>query len=263
MGRSSRLIASLERARTRVVQLFRRYPRVAFPVGGAVALGLVVLVVVLVAFHGGASSSGSDVLADSVPPTPDATLTPTATVTTAPDAMEAAAATPASSDSTGQASASQGPASESGMRFKVPSIGVDAPVTTRVMGNDGVMGVPNGRFDVVWYDFSAFAGMGGYPGDGGNAVFAGHVDYHPNYEAVFWDLHLVGPGDLIEVDLPDGSAVRYTVQWSQQIGPDDDFSSFVSNTGQDTITIVTCQGTFNSATHQYDHRLVVRGVRAP
>ena len=146
------------------------------------------------------------------------------------------------------------------MRFKIPSIGVDAPVTVRVMGSDGAMGVPNGRFDVVWYDFTAWPGMGGYPGSGGNAVFAGHVDYHPNYEAVFWDLHLVGPGDIIEVDLPDGTPIRYSVQWSKQIGPDDDFSSYVSHTGQDMITIVTCQGTFNSATHNYDHRLVVRGV---
>jgi LPXTG-site transpeptidase (sortase) family protein len=171
----------------------------------------------------------------------------------------AAAATPGPSGSTGQDS--EALASESGMRFKIPSIGVDAPVTVRVMGTDGKMGEPNGRFDVVWYDFSAFPGTGGYPGAGGNAVFSGHVDYHPHYEAVFWDLHLVGPGDLIEVDLPDGSAVRYSVQWSKQIGPDDDFGGYVSRTGEDTITIVTCQGTFNSTTRQYDHRLVVRGVR--
>ena len=147
------------------------------------------------------------------------------------------------------------------MRMKIPSIGVDAPVTTRVVGLDGAMGTPNGRFDTVWYDFANFPGMGGYPGSGGNAVFSGHVDYHPHYEAVFWDLHLVGPGDIIEVDLPDGSAIRYAVQWSQQIGPDDNFGTYAARTGQETITIITCQGTFNSTTHQYDHRLVVRGVR--
>jgi LPXTG-site transpeptidase (sortase) family protein len=154
-----------------------------------------------------------------------------------------------------------GSAPPTGLRMWIPKIGVNAPINVRVIGADGVMGIPNGKDDVVWYDFSGWSGMGGYPGAGGNAVFSGHVDYHPHYEAVFWDLHLVGPGDLIEVDLPDGSAVRYSVQWSKQIGPDDDFTAYAARTSEETITIVTCQGTFNSATHQYDHRLVVRGVR--
>jgi LPXTG-site transpeptidase (sortase) family protein len=224
------------------------------------AVALVALIGFTVAFPGG-SSSGSDVLSGVTTATPDSTLTPTPTATAAATAEMQAAAAATPSGSTAQSSASDGPASESGMRFKIPSIGVDAPVTVRVMGTDGAMGVPNGRFDVVWYDFSAWPGMGGYPGSGGNAVFAGHVDYHPNYEAVFWDLHLVGPGDIIEVDLPDGTPIRYSVQWSKQIGDSDDFSTYVSKTGQDIITIVTCQGTFNSATHNYDHRLVVRGVR--
>ncbi|MGA2285808.1 MAG: class F sortase [Dehalococcoidia bacterium] len=264
MGRSDRLTAALRQGRSRLVGLFRRYPRIAFPASGAVAFGVVALlafIVFVAAFRGG-SSPGSDVLSDSATATPDSTLTATPTATaTATTEMQAAAVTP-SSGSTDPGSSS-GPAADSGMRMKIPSIGVDAPVTIRVMGSDGVMGVPNGKDDVVWYDFSAFPGMGGYPGSGGNAVFAGHVDYHPHYEAVFWDLHLVGPGDIIEVDLPDGTPVRYSVQWSKQIGDSEDFSSYVTNTGDDTITIVTCQGTFNSATHNYDHRLVVRGIRVP
>jgi LPXTG-site transpeptidase (sortase) family protein len=264
MGRSDRLNTLLSGARSRASRTFRRYPRVAFPVSGGAVLGVCGLLVWLVAFNGGGAQSSSDVLSDSASATSHTTLTPSATPATAtPDAamQAAAAATPAPSGSTGQDS--EGPASGSGMRFKIPSIGVDAPVTVRVMGSDGAMGEPNGKDDVVWYDFSAWSGMGGYPGAGGNAVFSGHVDYHPHYEAVFWDLHLVGPGDLIEVDLPDGSAVRYSVQWSKQIGPDDEFSGYVSRTGEETITIVTCQGTFNSTTRQYDHRLVVRGVRIP
>jgi LPXTG-site transpeptidase (sortase) family protein len=145
----------------------------------------------------------------------------------------------------------------------IPKIGVDAPVTIRVMGPDGVMGAPNGRFDVVWYDFSAFPGLGGYPGASGNAIFSGHVDYHPHYEAVFWDLRLLAPGDIIEVYLADGTVARYSVQWAQTITPETDFASYCTNTGEGLITIVTCQGTFNSATRQYDQRLVVRGVLIP
>lgn len=269
MGSSNRLTVFFGEARRRVEGFYRRSPRIALPVSGAAVVVVCGLLAWFLLSRGGGGPSTSDsVLGNDV--TPQATAT--ATVDAGSLAAAAAAATSAPEDTPVEAaaapsgsmapsSASSGPAAESGMRMKIPAIGVDAPVTTRVIGTDGVMGTPNGRFDTVWYDFSNWTGMGGYPGSGGNAVFSGHVDYHPNYEAVFWDLHLIGPGDIIEVDLPDGTAITYSVQWSQQIGPEDDFSTYAARTGQETITIVTCQGTFNSATHQYDHRLVVRGVR--
>jgi LPXTG-site transpeptidase (sortase) family protein len=269
MGSSSRLISFFHATWRRTAGFFRRSPLIAYPATGVAALAVCGILVWLIAFRVG-SEGASDVLSAGASPTPRSTATATVTATATPNVtptpggpMQAAGATPGTPAASSGGSTNQGPAAESSMRFKIPSIGVDAPVTIRTIGSDGQMGAPNGRFDVVWYDFSAYAGMGGYPGDGGNAVFSGHVDYHPNYEAVFWDLRLVGPGDLIEVDLPNGTAVRYSVQWTETISPDADFSSYVTQTGQDGITIVTCQGTFNSATHNYDHRLVVRGVRIP
>ena len=267
MGSSSRLIAFFDATWRRTAAFFRRSPLLAYPATGVAALAVCGLLVWLIAFRGGSESAG-DVLGQSASPTPPSsatvTVTPTPNLTPTPvGPMQAAAAAPGTPAPSTEGSTNDGPAAGSSMRFKIPRIGVDAPVTIRGIGSDGQMGTPNGRFDVVWYDFSAFSGMGGYPGDGGNAVFSGHVDYHPNYEAVFWDLRLVGPGDIVEVGLPNGTAVRYSVQWSETISPDADFISYVTKTGQDVITIVTCQGTFNSATHNYDHRLVVRGVRIP
>jgi LPXTG-site transpeptidase (sortase) family protein len=268
MGSARGIIALFDAAERRAAGFYRGRPLVAYPATGVAALAVCALLVWLIAFRGGSDGAGDAVRAGASPtPRSTATVTVTATatpnVTSTPEPMQAAGATPGTPAPSSGGSSDQGPAAESGMRFKIPSIGVDAPVTIRSIGSDGKMGVPNGRFDVVWYDFSAFPGMGGYPGDGGNAVFSGHVDYHPHYEAVFWDLHLVGPGDLIEVDLPNGTAVRYTVQWTETISPDADFTSYVMQTGQDIITIVTCQGTFDPSTRNYDHRLVVRGVRAP
>ena len=206
----------------------------------------------------------SDVLAGNVSPTATVTptLTPLPSATPTATALSPLEAAGTSADS-GDSHAPSSPAAESGMRMVIPKIGVDAPVTVRAIGSDGVMGTPNGRFDVVWYDFSAFLGLGGYPGSSGNAVFSGHVDYHPHYTAVFWDLHLLAPGDVIEVYLPNGSAARYSVQWSQQVDPESDFSSYCRDTGEATITIVTCQGTFDPSTRQYNYRLVVRGVLLP
>ena len=265
MGSQSGITGLFDLAWRRLSAFFRASPLIAFPATSVAVLAVGGLLVWAFGFNGGfagSSSTPTPTVTSTPRPTATPTKPPTPTVTSTPMPVQAESSGGSSNPSSG-GSSSPGVGSDSGMRFKIPSIGVDAPVTVRVIGEDGVMEPPNGRFDVVWYDFSAYGGVGGYPGSGGNAVFSGHVDYHPNYEAVFWDLHLVGPGDLIEVDLPDGTAVHYSVQWSQTISPDTDFGQFVGQTGEETITIVTCQGTFNSATHQYDQRLVVRGVRVP
>lgn len=149
-----------------------------------------------------------------------------------------------------------------GMRMAIPRIGVNAPLNVRVVGPDGVMENPNGRFDVIWYDFSNRRGLGGFPGvPGANSLFSGHVDYHPNYTAVFWDLRQLVPGDIIDVYLLDGSLVRYAVEWTRWIDPSIDFASYTAQTGEEIITIVTCTGTFNPATGDYSNRFVVRGKR--
>lgn len=153
-----------------------------------------------------------------------------------------------------------GPITGTDMSISIPAIGVHASVYARSVGTSGQMGNPAGAWDVIWYDFSQnWAGMGGYPGTGtSNAVFAGHVDYIRVGPAVFYSVRNLAPGDLITVNSANG-AITYSVQWSQWSGPNDDFTTFVSQTGQDAITLVTCIGGF-SAGH-YSNRLIVRGVR--
>jgi hypothetical protein len=156
----------------------------------------------------------------------------------------------------------EGEAPTAGMRMVIPRIGVNAPVNVRVMGSDGVMGKPNGKDDAIWYDFSPFGGLGGFPGvPRSNAVFSGHVDFHPNFTAVFWDVRQLVPGDEIDVYLLDGTAVRYVVQWSKWIGDEENFADYAVRTGDEILTIVTCTGTFDPTTRNYSNRLVVRAVR--
>ena len=64
-------------------------------------------------------------------------------------------------------------------RLVIPRIGVDAPVTVKGLDPNGVMQNPNGPEDVAWYDFTS------RPGQGGNAVFSGHLDYHDCGPAIF------------------------------------------------------------------------------
>ena len=110
------------------------------------------------------------------------------------------------------------------------------------------MGIPNGKDDVIWYDFENFGGMGGFPGvPGANALFSGHVDYHPHYTAVFWDLRQLVPGDEIDIQLLDGSVLRYVVEWTTWIDDQENFGQFATRDFSDKLTIVTCIGSFDSS----------------
>jgi LPXTG-site transpeptidase (sortase) family protein len=153
-----------------------------------------------------------------------------------------------------------GPVTGTDMSISIPAIGVNASVYARTVGTNGQMGNPAGAWDVIWYDFSQnFGGLGGYPGTGySNAVFAGHVDYIRVGPAVFYSARNLVAGDQIHVTSANG-VITYSVQWSAWAGPTDDFTQYVGQTGQDTITLVTCIGGF-SAGH-YSNRLIIRGVR--
>ena len=141
-------------------------------------------------------------------------------------------------------------------RLVIPAVKIDAPVVTKGIDKAGVMQSPDNGFDTAWYEFSA------HPGFGGNAVFSGHVDYIKIGKAVFWGLKDLNEGDVIEVYLVDGTVYRYAVNHKQQYdaatAPVD---LIVGPTSVETVTLITCGGTFNRTTHQYDKRLIVRAER--
>ena len=141
-------------------------------------------------------------------------------------------------------------------RLRIPSVEIDAPVVTRGVDAAGVMETPDNAYDTAWYDFTA------RPGFDGNAVFSGHVDYIRVGKAVFWNLKDLQENDAIEVQLDDGTVYTYAVK-SRQLydaatAPVEDI---VGPTPEQTITLITCSGSFNSATHQYDQRLVIKAER--
>lgn len=140
-------------------------------------------------------------------------------------------------------------------RFVIPSIGVDSAVEVKSLGPEGVMQAPGAPDIVSWYDFSS------QPVDGGNAVFAGHLDYAGYGPAVFWRLGEVQPDDVIEVSLQDGRIVKYLVTAVRSFAATDDASEVVASSGKPTITLITCNGTFDSEAGAYDERLVVTGDR--
>ena len=161
----------------------------------------------------------------------------------------------------GGAAATGGGISSSGDRLVLQRLGINAPVNYRTVPSDGQLGDPAGPYDVVWYDFRNFSGMGGYPGEGGNAVLAGHVDYRTVGPAVFYQLRNVSAGDVIQYRRSDGQTISYSVTSVSDILPGANWDPIVSKGGAEAITLITCNGEFNYNTREYSHRRVVKAVR--
>jgi len=157
----------------------------------------------------------------------------------------------------------------------ISKIGVNAPLSYKPVGVDGVMPNPNGPDDVAVYDFAQYwPGHGGVPGYGGNVILAGHVDWGSTHgvgcknntkpapcEAVLWDLGKLGVGDQIQI-VASGKTYTYKVTSNSPVDPvSGDWGTIVSSTAQETVTLITCTGDFNPVTHEYDHRQVVTATR--
>jgi LPXTG-site transpeptidase (sortase) family protein len=135
--------------------------------------------------------------------------------------------------------------------ISIPSVGIDASIED-VGIIDGVMQTPVDVWSVGWYQQLA------QPGGAGNAVFAAHRDYWGVGPTIFYNLDQVSIGDQIYVAGPNGEQVAYTVTDLYSIDASADFSSVISQSGGETITLITCTGTFDGA--EYLERLVVSGV---
>ncbi|HEX5992798.1 MAG TPA: class F sortase [Thermomicrobiales bacterium] len=140
--------------------------------------------------------------------------------------------------------------------LQVDSVGVDAPIELGSVA-DGVMQDPSGPWVVSWYEPL------GKVGEGGNVVMAGHVDYWNVGPAVFWDVRYLPEGEIIRVVGEDGKNYEYAVQWTQsyladQLTPEVIQGEIVGDTGEETLTLITCGGEFDPATGEYNERWVVR-----
>ncbi len=136
-------------------------------------------------------------------------------------------------------------------RLRIPSIGVDAKVEKVGQTKDGAMDVPKTIWDVAWYE------PGAKPGELGSAVIDGHVD-GPNTKAIFWDLKKLTPGQKIFVANGEGKELVFEVA-EVETYPFDQApldKIFVSN-DDIYLNLITCTGTFDQRSANYDKRLVV------
>jgi LPXTG-site transpeptidase (sortase) family protein len=136
--------------------------------------------------------------------------------------------------------------------IKIPSIGVDAAIENVPITN-GVMGIPEDVWAVGWYNQLS------RPGDGGNVVMAGHVDWWDVGPVVFYSLSSIGEGATVYVTSPDGSGATYVVSSVRSVPWNYPAQEIVDRTGTQSITLITCTGAFNGT--QYESRLIVRADR--
>ncbi len=142
-------------------------------------------------------------------------------------------------------------------RLVIPAIEIDQATVPGKLDAENAMLAPDKAFDIAYYDFSARPGQG-------NAVFAGHLDYIHIGAAALWRLRDIRPGDEVQLQLADGMQLRYRVTTNKLLDPTatKDWNTVLGQTGApDEVTVVTCDGDFDSSTHEYSERRVVQAVR--
>jgi len=161
-------------------------------------------------------------------------------------------------------------------RISIPAISVNAPLTYRAVAKTGsaTLPEPSGPTDVAYYDLSEWPGLGGAPGAGRNAIFAGHVDLnraipyaggaHYAGPAVFWALDQLRAGDTVEVTVTGGTPLKYAVVSVNELpasGNTDWAAVWSGDVKKDTLTLFTCGGEFDAQAHEYSSRIIVRAER--
>jgi LPXTG-site transpeptidase (sortase) family protein len=139
------------------------------------------------------------------------------------------------------------------VRILVPSIKVDAKVEVLEVVADALQDPSNGD-DVAWYKET------GKPGQEGNSVFAGHLNWYGQPEAVFFAIDQLKEGDEIIVRDHGCGEFTYLVEWAELIQvADADMKEITGPSDEKMITLITCGGTWDPSISEYLERTVVRG----
>lgn len=143
------------------------------------------------------------------------------------------------------------------VELQIDKIGLYGPVEVGAIEN-GVMKDPSGPWVVSWYEPL------GKAGEQDNVVMAGHVDYWDTGPAIFWSVPSLAPGDVLRVIGENGETIEYAVEWARlfdvatELTPEVIQTQIVGDTGQESLTLITCGGQFNYETGEYLQRFVVR-----
>ena len=87
------------------------------------------------------------------------------------------------------------------------------------------------------------------------------MDWYTGESAIFANVKNLKAGDEIDISRADGKLRTYHVVSAELYDFETtDATPIIAPTDVPTVTLITCEGTFNPATHEYDKRLVVRAT---
>ncbi len=143
--------------------------------------------------------------------------------------------------------------------MRISAIELDATIEQQHI-EGGVMQNPSGPFVVAWYKETGRLGE-----QDNNVVLAGHLDYWDVGPAIFYDLWKLEDGDRIEVIGKNGATFVYSVDWVKAYKLDELDSATIQDiigpTPAESLTLITCGGTFDYDTGEYEERIIVRATR--
>lgn len=117
------------------------------------------------------------------------------------------------------------------------------------LDSSGNMGVPSNVYDAAWFNQMP------RPGDHGDAVMTGHLDWYGVPCAAFCYLTSVWVGMDIYVDREDGSTVHFVVDGYNYYPANAPPAWLYTTTGDAQLSLITCAGDFVG--NHYTDRFVV------
>jgi sortase (surface protein transpeptidase) len=136
-------------------------------------------------------------------------------------------------------------------RLIIRSIGVDAAVLPVGVDASQAMDVTKTSYETGWYK------LGPAPGNAGDAVIDGHLDWYDTPRAVFYRLKDVQVGDDIEVLGLDGASRHFKVTQVQTVPYNATVPGLFATDGPPRLSLITCGGTWSTKLGQYVERVVV------
>jgi LPXTG-site transpeptidase (sortase) family protein len=146
-------------------------------------------------------------------------------------------------------------ANSSPTRLVIARIGVNARIEARGLDASRNMATPNDFHDVAWYD------LGPTPGEPGNALINGHVDWWTG-SAVFTRLGELRPGDSVTVIEGDGTSLTFRVTSRSTVGAGARVASLFAPSRVASLTLITCAGVWDPRMLSNTQRLLVSAVLA-
>lgn len=138
------------------------------------------------------------------------------------------------------------------VRLKIAAISVNAPIEKVSVTKAGAMGIPKDPMDAAWFS------PGPRPGEMGNAVIDGHLNWYQGATGVFAKLRSVKPGDRIMVVDESRKEVAFVVRDIRTYAAGADATDVFRSTDDGShLILITCDGAWDAHAKQYSKRLVV------